>query len=175
MHSNYHRKDTAIIMEGFQRFRSSEEPPPRKREEIIRHLKWHKKRIESINFGFMRFSASDDCSRSFPAPPPLFKDQKTTHFHCIRDTCKFTFKNKADIVVAHRKHHEKHDSVKTSGFIKISQNESCFLNEDNDRESEEGGNPAECVHSLKQTHYHCETCSGVVLSKSLIPIHRHKE
>lgn len=58
MHANYHRKDSAIIQEGFQRFRATEE-----------------------------------CGAAYC----LFFGQRTTHFHCRRDNCKYTFKNKADM------------------------------------------------------------------------------
>lgn len=58
MHANYHRKDTAIIQEGFQRFRATEN------------------------------CLLESCA---------FFGQKTTHFHCRRDNCKHTFKNKADM------------------------------------------------------------------------------
>lgn len=58
MHANYHRKDTAIIQEGFQRFRGTED------------------------------CQLETCS---------FYGQRTTHFHCRRDNCNFTFKNKADM------------------------------------------------------------------------------
>lgn len=58
MHSNYHKKDLAIIQEGFQRFRATED------------------------------CGDTSCS---------FYGQRTTHFHCRRPACKFTFKNKADM------------------------------------------------------------------------------
>lgn len=58
MHANYHRKDSAIIQEGFQRFRATEE-----------------------------------CGAAYCS----FFGQRTTHFHCRRDNCKYTFKNKADM------------------------------------------------------------------------------
>jgi len=58
MHANYHRKDSAIIQEGFQRLRATEE-----------------------------------CRTPYCA----FYGQRTTHFHCRRDHCQFTFKNKADM------------------------------------------------------------------------------
>lgn len=58
MHANYHRKDSAIIQEGFQRFR-----------------------------------ATEDCG----TPLCAFYGQRTTHFHCRRPGCNFTFKNKADM------------------------------------------------------------------------------
>ena len=58
MHSNYHRKDSAIIQLGFQRFR-----------------------------------ATEDCN--ITGCP--FYGQRTTHFHCRKPGCNFSFKNKADI------------------------------------------------------------------------------
>lgn len=58
MHANYHRKDSAIMQEGFQRFR-----------------------------------ATEDCATDYCA----FNGQRTTHFHCIRPPCNYTFKNKADM------------------------------------------------------------------------------
>lgn len=58
MHANYHRKDSAIMQEGFQRFR-----------------------------------ASEDCGQ----PACSFSGQRTTHFHCMRSACNYTFKNKADM------------------------------------------------------------------------------
>ncbi len=58
MHANYHRKDSAIMQEGFQRFRATE------------------------------------LCRTGHCP---FNGQRTTHFHCIRSGCTFTFKNKADM------------------------------------------------------------------------------
>ncbi|KAL5276055.1 CASZ1 family protein [Megaselia abdita] len=101
----------------------------------------------------------------------LNSNNKSSHFHCLK--CEFicTDTNK---VLAHRRQHEKQDFIQSSGFIKISSGETCFLTEDSEKEKREGNrNPAECVHSLKQTHYHCGTCSGVVLSRSLIPVHKH--
>lgn len=58
MHANYHRKDSAIIQEGFQRLRATEE-----------------------------------CRTEYC----VFFGQKTTHFHCRREHCTYTFKNKADM------------------------------------------------------------------------------
>lgn len=62
MHANYHRKDSAILQEGFQRFR-----------------------------------ATESCS----APHCVFAGQRTTHFHCRRPGCTYTFKNKADMGKLH--------------------------------------------------------------------------
>lgn len=43
--------------------------------------------------GFRRFRAAEDCgNRECP-----FSRERTTHFHCQRAGCRFTFKNKADM------------------------------------------------------------------------------
>lgn len=52
-----------------------------KKEEMIRHFKWHKKRDESLQHGFMRYSPSDDCSDRFQN---CSHNRKQTHYHCIQ-------------------------------------------------------------------------------------------
>ena len=54
-----------------------------KKEEMIRHYKWHKKREDSLQHGFMRYSPFDDCSTKFP---PCTHNKKQTHYHCIQVT-----------------------------------------------------------------------------------------
>lgn len=55
-----------------------------KKEEMIRHFKWHKKRDESLQHGFMRYSPCDDCSRRFPS---CAHNRKQTHYHCLKRGC----------------------------------------------------------------------------------------
>ncbi|CAG9796108.1 unnamed protein product [Diatraea saccharalis] len=55
-----------------------------KKEEMIRHFKWHKKRDESLAHGFMRYSPLDDCSERFSDCP---HNRSQTHYHCIQDGC----------------------------------------------------------------------------------------
>ena len=52
-----------------------------KKEEMIRHFKWHKKRDESLQHGFMRYSPTDDCSDRFSA---CSHNRKQTHYHCLK-------------------------------------------------------------------------------------------
>jgi hypothetical protein len=52
-----------------------------KKEEMIRHFKWHKKRDESLQHGFMRYSTMDDCSDRFTN---CQHNRKQTHYHCIK-------------------------------------------------------------------------------------------
>ena len=55
-----------------------------KKDEMIRHFKWHRKRDESLQHGFMRYSQLDDCSRRHSAVPPCAHNLRQTHYHCIR-------------------------------------------------------------------------------------------
>lgn len=51
-----------------------------KKEEMIRHFKWHKKRDESLQHGFMRYSPMDDCSEKYKN---CQHNRKQTHYHCV--------------------------------------------------------------------------------------------
>ena len=55
-----------------------------KKEEMIRHFKWHKKRDESLQHGFMRYSPCDDCSEKFKN---CAHNRKQTHYHCLKAGC----------------------------------------------------------------------------------------
>jgi hypothetical protein len=57
------------------------------------HANLHRKEMAINKEGFQRYRAMDDCREDF-CP---FHQQKSTHFHCIRSSCTFTFKNKADM------------------------------------------------------------------------------
>ena len=52
-----------------------------KKEEMVRHYKWHKKREESLQHGFMRYSPMDDCSSKFGA---CTHNSRQTHYHCLQ-------------------------------------------------------------------------------------------
>jgi len=54
-----------------------------KKEDIIRHFKWHKKRSDSLQHGFMRFSPLEDCSQKFPQASCVHNG-KHTHYHCLQ-------------------------------------------------------------------------------------------
>uniref|UniRef100_A0A336K409 CSON011287 protein n=1 Tax=Culicoides sonorensis TaxID=179676 RepID=A0A336K409_CULSO len=186
-----------------------------KKEEIIRHLKWHKKRSESLNHGFLRFSSSDDCNSQFPncqhnrkqthyhclycdkcyistsdvqmhsnyhrkdsviynegfqrfratetcnAEYCSFYRQRTTHFHCRRDNCKYTFKNKADME-KHKTFHIKDEQLLKDGFRKFLKAEEC--------------NFENCRFSLVCNHIHCvrENCNYVLHSSGQLLSHKRK-
>jgi len=54
-----------------------------KKEDIIRHYKWHKKRSDSLQHGFMRFSPLEDCAQKFHQAACIHNG-KHTHYHCLQ-------------------------------------------------------------------------------------------
>lgn len=139
MHANYHRKDSAIIQEGFQRFRATEE-----------------------------------CQTTYCA----FFGQRTTHFHCRRDNCQYTFKNKADMgksldfllwhfcwwvfIEKHKSYHIKDEQLSRDGFKKFMKNEACGFEN--------------CRFSRISNHIHCirANCSYVLHSSGQLLSHKRK-
>ncbi|CAH1643927.1 unnamed protein product [Spodoptera littoralis] len=188
-----------------------------KKEEMIRHFKWHKKRDESLAHGFMRYSPLDDCSERFSdcphnrsqthyhciqdgcdkvyistsdvqmhanyhrkdsailqegfqrfratescaAPHCVFAGQRTTHFHCRRPGCTYTFKNKADME-KHKTYHIKDEALSKDGFKKYMKNEACPYRD--------------CRFSKTCNHIHCirPHCNYVLHSSSQIFTHKRK-
>ena len=57
------------------------------------HFNYHRKDNAIQREGFLRFRGCEDCATHY-CP---FRGQKTTHFHCNRSGCQFTFKNKVRI------------------------------------------------------------------------------
>lgn len=149
MHANYHRKDSAIIQEGFQRYRATEE-----------------------------------CQTTYCA----FYGQRTTHFHCRRDNCQYTFKNKADmgmlklfnyfvlpgpwswntfdkaiwVLEKHKSYHIKDEQLSRDGFKKFMKNESCGYEN--------------CRFSRINNHIHCirTNCNYVLHSSGQLLSHKRK-
>ncbi|KAJ8320739.1 hypothetical protein KUTeg_002326 [Tegillarca granosa] len=133
MHANYHRKDSAIIQEGFQRFR-----------------------------------ATEDCGTLTCA----FYGQRTTHFHCRRNSCNFTFKNKADME-KHKTYHQKDEVLGRDGFKKFMKYEHCGY--------------YGCRYSKVSNHIHCirkgkkyflevkiQSCNYVLHSTAQLYSHKRK-
>lgn len=58
-----------------------------KKEEMIRHSKWHQKMDEALKYGFRRVTPMDDCSDQFV---DCSHNKKQTHYHCIQ-TGKFSY------------------------------------------------------------------------------------
>uniref|UniRef100_H3DCI7 Castor zinc finger 1 n=1 Tax=Tetraodon nigroviridis TaxID=99883 RepID=H3DCI7_TETNG len=104
--------------------------------DVMTHENFHKKNAQLINDGFQRFRATEDCG----TVGCQFYGQKTTHFHCRRPGCTFTFKNKCDIE-KHKSYHIKDDAYAKDGFKKFYKYEECKY---------EG-----CVYSKATNHFHC--------------------
>ncbi|KAK2105901.1 Zinc finger protein castor 1 [Saguinus oedipus] len=58
---------------NYQRFTS--------KQDVIRHYNMHKKRDNSLQHGFMRFSPLDDCSVYYHG---CHLNGKSTHYHCMQ-------------------------------------------------------------------------------------------
>lgn len=82
-----------------------------KKYEIIRHLKWHKKRKESLKYGFYRFSSSDDCSIQYGH---CQHNHKHTHYHCVHDNCDKVYISTSDVQM-HANYHRKHEAIVKNG------------------------------------------------------------
>nr|CAH8860562.1 unnamed protein product [Trichobilharzia regenti] len=172
-----------------------------RREEMIRHAKWHRKREESMQYGFMRYSPCDDCTiaacphngrqthyhcmqancdkvyinaviiqegfQRFRATENCgisscpYSKEHTTHFHCRRNNCHFTFKNKADME-KHKLHHQKNDRYAQDGFRRYIKCENCDF--------------PDCQYSGVINHIHCirPGCDYVIHSSSQILSHKRK-
>ncbi|XP_077370826.1 zinc finger protein castor homolog 1 isoform X4 [Festucalex cinctus] len=125
--------------------------------DVMTHENFHKKNAQLINDGFQRFRATEDCG----TVGCQFYGQKTTHFHCRRAGCTFTFKNKCDIE-KHKSYHIKDDAYAKDGFKKFYKYEECKY---------EG-----CVYSKATNHFHCirSGCGFTFTSTSQMTSHKRK-
>ncbi|KAM3922164.1 zinc finger protein castor homolog 1 isoform 4-T6 [Leptodactylus fuscus] len=125
--------------------------------DVMTHENFHKKNTQLINDGFQRFRATEDCG----TVECQFYGQKTTHFHCRRPGCSFTFKNKCDIE-KHKSYHIKDDAYAKDGFKKFYKYEECKY---------EG-----CVYSKATNHFHCirTGCGFTFTSTSQMTSHKRK-
>lgn len=109
---------------------------------------------------------------------------KASHFHCCKCDFVCTDTNK---VVAHRRQHQKLDSITAAGFEKFTPSQNCNVSEIFFGESIlpsvlslmlEGFywslQISSCIHSQKQTHYHCLKCSYAVLGLSQMSAHKYR-
>lgn len=86
-----------------------------KREEVLRHLKWHKKRNESLTHGFLRFSSTDDCSIQFGE---CQHNGKQTHYHCLQGNCDKVYISTSDVQM-HSNYHRKDTAIMQEGYVLI--------------------------------------------------------
>ncbi|CAG2159625.1 unnamed protein product [Oppiella nova] len=94
-----------------------------KKEEMIRHFKWHKKRDESLQHGFMRYSPCDDCSDKFPN---CAHNRKQTHYHCLKQGCDKVYISTSDVQM-HANYHRKDTAIIQEGFQRFRATEDCLL------------------------------------------------
>ena len=98
------------------------------------------------------------CFFFFVTVPVAGDTQKSSsHFHCLKCDYYCTDTNK---VVAHRRQHQKLDSIMAAGFEKFTPTQFCPV----------GG----CPHNGKQTHYHCSKCQYAVLGLSQMEGHKYR-
>ncbi|XP_055374144.1 transcription factor castor-like, partial [Condylostylus longicornis] len=129
-----------------------------KKDEIIRHIKWHKKRNESLNYGFLRFSSSDDCSLRFNSS--CQHNKKQTHYHCFQPNCDKVYISTSDVQM-HSNYHRKDIAIFQEGFQRYRATENC--------------NATYCIFSSqKTTHFHCrrENCNFTFKNKADMEKHK---
>lgn len=109
-----------------------------KKEEMIRHFKWHKKRDESLTQGFLRCSPGDNCIERFKNCP---HHRKQTHYHCLKRGCDKVYISTSDVQM-HANYHRKDTAIIQEGFQRFRATENCLL---------------ECCafFGQKTTHFHC--------------------
>lgn len=88
---------------------------------------------------------------------PGANQKSSSHFHCLKCDYYCTDTNK---VVAHRRQHQKLDSILAAGFEKFTPTQYCGIHG--------------CSHAGKQTHYHCRKCQYAVLGLSQMEAHKYR-
>ncbi|XP_075232926.1 uncharacterized protein LOC142331110 isoform X3 [Lycorma delicatula] len=127
---------------------------------FVQHTARHERLDTLMGGDFQQYRANVSCGR----PDCVYTStlgtvqNKASHFHCLK--CEFvcTDTNK---VVAHRRQHQKLDSIMAAGFEKFTPSQPCSA-------------PDTCIHSGKQTHYHCLSCQYAVLGLSQMTAHKYR-
>ncbi|XP_042237575.1 zinc finger protein castor homolog 1-like isoform X2 [Homarus americanus] len=128
-----------------------------KKEEMIRHFKWHKKRDESLQHGFMRYSPSDDCSDRFSN---CSHNRKQTHYHCLKESCDKVYISTSDVQM-HANYHRKDSAIMQEGFQRFRASEDC--------------GQAGCSFSgQRTTHFHCMRIACNYTFKNKADMEKHK-
>ncbi|XP_061380272.1 zinc finger protein castor homolog 1-like isoform X2 [Danaus plexippus] len=128
-----------------------------KKEEMIRHFKWHKKRDESLAHGFMRYSPLDDCSERFSDCP---HNRSQTHYHCIQDGCDKVYISTSDVQM-HANYHRKDSAILQEGFQRFRATESCSA-------------PHCMFAGQRTTHFHCRRPGCTYTFKNKADMEKHK-
>ena len=121
---------------------------------ILTHNQKHERMDSVMGEDFLQFRVNQDCLRQ-----DCDHSSKYSHFHCLR--CPFVCTD-ANKVLAHRRQHNKTDSITAQGFQKFTGTTDCFI--------------STCNYYRKQTHYHCTVpdCNVAVLGPSQMGVHRQK-
>ncbi|XP_069954725.1 zinc finger protein castor homolog 1 isoform X9 [Cherax quadricarinatus] len=128
-----------------------------KKEEMIRHFKWHKKRDESLQHGFMRYSPSDDCSDRFNN---CSHNRKQTHYHCLKEGCDKVYISTSDVQM-HANYHRKDSAIMQEGFQRFRASEDC-------------GQPSCSFNGQRTTHFHCMRTACNYTFKNKADMEKHK-
>lgn len=148
-----------------------------KKEEIIRHLKWHKKRNESLNHGFLRFSSSDDCSMQYDTAGiscngasattsvaslshKCQHNRKQTHYHCLQPNCDKVYISTSDVQM-HSNYHRKDSAIIQEGFQRYRATEECRVSYCN-------------FSGQRTTHFHCRRPNCRYTFKNKSDMEKHK-
>ncbi|ALC45497.1 cas, partial [Drosophila busckii] len=129
-----------------------------KKDDIIRHLKWHKKRKESLKLGFARFSSGDDCAPAYGEGCPY--NWKQTHYHCVYEHCPKVYVSTSDVQM-HANFHRKDSEIVSEGFRRFRAHENCRIED--------------CpFYGKKISHYHCcrEGCNHTFKNKADMDKHK---
>ncbi|XP_057320750.1 uncharacterized protein LOC130664708 isoform X1 [Microplitis mediator] len=130
-----------------------------KKEEMIRHFKWHKKRDESLQHGFMRYSPTDDCSERHPMRS-CPHNRKQTHYHCIHDNCDKVYISTSDVQM-HANYHRKDSAIIQEGFQRFRATETC-------------GTDYCPFAGQRTTHFHCRRSNCRFTFKNKADMDKHK-
>ncbi|GLG97314.1 Transcription factor castor [Gryllus bimaculatus] len=128
-----------------------------KKEEMIRHFKWHKKRDESLQHGFMRYSPMDDCSDRYQG---CSHNRKQTHYHCIKEGCDKVYISTSDVQM-HANYHRKDSAIIQEGFQRF-------------RATEECGAQHCAFYGQRTTHFHCRRDNCKYTFKNKADMEKHK-
>ncbi|XP_035208534.1 zinc finger protein castor homolog 1-like isoform X2 [Stegodyphus dumicola] len=128
-----------------------------KKEEMIRHFKWHKKRDDSLQHGFMRYSPMDDCSDRFRG---CSHNRKQTHYHCLKESCDKVYISTSDVQM-HANYHRKDTAIIQEGFQRFRATENCAT--------------ATCLFfGQRTTHFHCRRSGCSFTFKNKADMEKHK-
>lgn len=127
---------------------------------FVQHTARHERLDTLMGGDFQQYRANVSCGRPDCSYTPTLGSvqNKASHFHCLK--CDFVCSD-TNKVVAHRRQHQKLDSIMAAGFEKFTPSQPCST-------------PDTCAHNGKQTHYHCLSCQYAVLGLSQMTAHKYR-